>query len=674
MYSHSRNVTTRTLPWWLVCLALVSGLAHAATLNVTTTDDELNDDGDCSLREAVNAANNDTATDTCPSGDGLDTIILPAGTYVLALAGMEEDNNTTGDLDIRSDVTLVGAGTASTIIDANALDRVVHIGGGTTVSISLLTIRNGFLPEGALSGAGILNQGALTLEQVAIRDNFLTGNDVGQGFGGGISNCFQCNLTLTDSTVSDNTADNGGGISNGGTLVIQNSTINGNRVDISGAGITNSSQMTLTNTTISGNSANSGGGGIFQAAGEATLRNVTISGNSLSGSLGGALFLGQDATMSIGNSILAGNRFADCDIRGATALVSLGNNLDGDNSCGFTAPGDIGGSDPLLGALADNGGATFTHALLAGSPAIDAGADTDCPATDQRGETRPADGNGDATAHCDIGAYERQAAAQAESTTIFASVLPGSRSLQLGATATAFAAIVNGGTETAIACSIIPLGNIPNTVGAQPAAFAYQTTDPLTNALTGTPDTPADIPPGGLQSFVFAITPATAFAPLDVGFRFQCANSPAAPVITGLNSLLLSASTNPVSDIVALSATQSGDGIVNLPGDTGANAFAVATVNVGSQDAITASADTGTATLPVTLSICESDPVTGGCLAPPTPSVTTSIDAGATPTFSIFVTGSGAVPFDPAANRIFVRFKDAGDVTCGSTSVAVRTL
>ena len=89
MYFHSLNVTTRTLSRWLVCLALGSGLAHAATLNVTTIDDELNNDGDCSLREAVNAANNNTATDTCPSGDGLDTIILPAGSYVFYLAGIE---------------------------------------------------------------------------------------------------------------------------------------------------------------------------------------------------------------------------------------------------------------------------------------------------------------------------------------------------------------------------------------------------------------------------------------------------------------------------------------------------------------------------------------------------------------------------------------------------------
>jgi hypothetical protein len=141
-----------------------------------------------------------------------------------------------------------------------------------------------------------------------------------------------------------------------------------------------------------------------------------------------------------------------------------------------------------------------------------------------------------------------------------------------------------------------------------------------------------------------------------------------------VNTLLLSSSSTPVPDIVALATTPTGDGIVDLPGSLGANAFAVASVNVGSQDTITASADTGTASLAVTLSICESNPATGECLSAPAASVTTLINAGATPTFSIFVTGTGTVPFDPASNRIFVRFRDAGGVTRGSTSVAVQTL
>ena len=206
-----------------------------------------------------------------------------------------------------------------------------------------------------------------------------------------------------------------------------------------------------------------------------------------------------------------------------------------------------------------------------------------------------------------------------------------------------------------------------------PAGFSYQTTDPATNALIGTPDTPIDIGAGGSQTFLFAFTPSAAFAPTDVELSFDCTNSEPAPTTLGLNTLLLSASSTPVADIVALAATPTGDGIVDLPGSLGANAFAVATVNVGASGSITATADTGGATLPLSLLVCESNPATGECLSPPASSFTTTINAGATPTFSVFVTGSGAVAFDPANNRIFVRFEDGSGVTRGSTSVAVRT-
>jgi hypothetical protein len=88
---------------------------------------------------------------------------------------------------------------------------------------------------------------------------------------------------------------------------------------------------------------------------------------------------------------------------------------------------------------------------------------------------------------------------------------------------------------------------------------------------------------------------------------------------------------------------------------------------------ITASVDTGGATLPIAVSLCETNPVTGACLGPAASSVTTQIDAGETPTFGVFVAAAGTVPFDPVANRIFVRFRDAGGVTRGASSVAVRT-
>ncbi len=252
------------------------------------------------------------------------------------------------------------------------------------------------------------------------------------------------------------------------------------------------------------------------------------------------------------------------------------------------------------------------------------------------------------------------------SPSLVAAVLPSSRSVQVGAIATAFATIINAGMDTAIGCA-------PTLVTSLPATFTYQTTDPATNQVTGTPNTPVNITAGAAQSYVFALTPSAPVVLTDVQLSFACTNTNPASIISGLNTLLFSASVTPVPDIVVLAATLSGDGIVNIPGVTATGAFAVATVNVGTTGAITASADTGAASLPLTVSLCETNPATGQCISGIGSTVTATINANATPTFAIFVQGSGNVPYDPAANRIFVRFKDSGNVTRGSTSVAART-
>jgi len=131
-------------------------------------------------------------------------------------------------------------------------------------------------------------------------------------------------------------------------------------------------------------------------------------------------------------------------------------------------------------------------------------------------------------------------------------------------------------------------------------------------------------------------------------------------------------SSTPVADIIALSATPTNNGIIEVPvGD--AAAFAVASANIGVTDTITVSADAGAATLPVAATICQSNSGTGQCLAPPAPSVTLSFAGGTTPTFSIFLQSSGAIGFAPATSRIFVRFEDAAKGLHGSTSVAIET-
>ena len=118
---------------------------------------------------------------------------------------------------------------------------------------------------------------------------------------------------------------------------------------------------------------------------------------------------------------------------------------------------------------------------------------------------------------------------------LVSSVLPSSRSVQVGTPATAFATMINAGQSTATSCSVVPITNIP-------ATFLYQTTNPATNQIIGTPNTPINVAGGAAQSFVLAFTPTAPFPPTDVQLSFDCTNSNPAPVNSGLNTLLLSAS------------------------------------------------------------------------------------------------------------------------------------
>jgi CSLREA domain-containing protein len=375
-----------------ILLVLAPGQAVlATTINVNTTTDELSVDGNCSLREAIQAANTDTAVDACTAGSGADTIVVPAGTYTLSIPGAEEDANLTGDLDITSDLTINGASTIIQACDSSGgpctgIDRVFHIvsieASHSTVTISGVTIRNG---------------------------SITSGDTANRGDGGGILN--DGTLILTNSTVSGSTAGNGGGILNrpGGTATLTNSTVSGNTAIYSG-GIFNYGTLTLTNSTVSGNTASdANAGGIFNRSGTLTLTNSTVSGNTASYGPSGIFNVGGAATLK--NTIVAnGPSGRNC----AGVITSLGHNLSIDDTCAFDGAGDLNGTAPMLGPLADNGGSTQTHALLAGSPAIDAGSG-DCPppATDQRGVSRPQDGDGNGSSICDIGAFELEPATPA---------------------------------------------------------------------------------------------------------------------------------------------------------------------------------------------------------------------------------------------------------------------
>jgi uncharacterized protein YfaP (DUF2135 family) len=249
---------------------------------------------------------------------------------------------------------------------------------------------------------------------------------------------------------------------------------------------------------------------------------------------------------------------------------------------------------------------------------------------------------------------------------LVAAVLPASRAVAVNVTATAFATIINAGGSTAQSCS---LGLPP---GFTQATFSYQTTNPATNQVTGTPDTPVTIPAGASQTFVFSVKPTVAFAQADIALRFSCTSGQAAASISGVNTFLLTASNQATADIVALAATVSNDGIVRTPGTAAAGAFSVATINVGTAGTVTASVDTGIALVNATFSICQTNAL-AQCLQPAGPSVTTSFGQNQTGTFSVFVTSNGTViPLDPATTRAFVRFRLGGS-SVGATSVAVET-
>ncbi len=253
-------------------------------------------------------------------------------------------------------------------------------------------------------------------------------------------------------------------------------------------------------------------------------------------------------------------------------------------------------------------------------------------------------------------------------TVAFASVLPGSRSVELGHPATIFASMINAGTTALTGCAPA----LPVTAPAG-LTLTYQTTNPATNALTGVQDTPATIAGNnGVQSFLVTFQGSQSFSAPGMALDFGCLGIGPAAVATGVDTVDLAMSTAPVADVIALAATASNDGIAKIPAG-GASAFAVASSNVGATSQIVVSVDTGTASLPLTATLCQSNPSTGACLATPSNSVTLSDASGAAPTFSVFLQATGSIPFAPAASRVFVRFKDPSGGLHGSTSVAVET-
>lgn len=448
----SRKLTRFLFSSVILALAPISG--QSAVLSVSNT----NESGPGSLRDTIAAAS-----------DG-DTIQFDA-----ALKG-QTIMLTSGQLEINRNLTIEGPGAAQLTVQRSTANdtpafRVFSISPmASNVTLSGLTISNGNAPgEGnsAESGGGIAFGGrgmaALTIANCAVSGNNSPSYGGGLACGGAngssptvsiINSTFSgnsatyggaidlngpgfyaqqgCVMTIADSTITGNGATSeGGGISNRGRLTLTTSTLSANESG-NGGGIHNIGTMAIANSTISGNSASGEGGGVKSygpsaiiAPGILSITNTTISGNSAGA--GGGLHLQPIAGRTSRNTIIASNTSADGpDVKGQ--LSSEGFNLIGNDSGATISNAQTSDQigtpaapiDPLLGPLQDNGGPTFTHALLQGSPALDQG-ESSGATTDQRGFDRPVDLPGIANAAggdgADIGAFEAASATLANIST-----------------------------------------------------------------------------------------------------------------------------------------------------------------------------------------------------------------------------------------------------------------
>jgi CSLREA domain-containing protein len=450
-----RSCRRRSLAAALTVALLPAG-AGAATIIVTTTADG-SVPGQCTLRDAILAANTNAAVAGCVSGEvGNDEIgFAPEVTGTIAL--------TEGQLTIGDKLIISGPGADALTIDAQGQSRVFDIGGDQETSyettLSGLTLTGGRTTADGDNGGGVRSLSAFHLVDSVVTGNSTAGpNSVGgglftatttellrsritrnwtEGYGslaGGVMVAFGT-AEVVDSTIADNWTE--GDTSGGGGIVVfwswfdasfVNSTISGNetRGNASQAGgLAVGGNAFLTNTTVSGNRTlgDNAGGGFIDGAAMSVTGNITLSNSSVvdnrSVSAGGvAIAIAANpgtGLIKATNSVIAATAEEGVALCSKPLDVAAStHNLATDDSCGGDA---LVGGTPVaasalaLAPLADNGGPTWTHALLPGSLAIDAGDDAACAAApvddlDQRGHLRPQDGDGDGTAACDVGAYE----------------------------------------------------------------------------------------------------------------------------------------------------------------------------------------------------------------------------------------------------------------------------
>ena len=422
-----RQSLARHVSMFLVAVTLVASLGIASSasparaavgITVNTTADELNSDGDCSLREAIQAANSDLAVDACVAGSGSDTVNVPAGTYTLTIPGAIENGNATGDLDISGNISISGAGSANTIIQAgtlgypdpsaNGIDGVFDITGNYAVSFDNVTIANG------INYGGI--QTSFSGGSLSVTNSRFVGNS--GGYGPAIANFAMSTVDVTNTSFINNYASSLGGAiyTQSGTTTIKNSSFLDNAAAQGGALMLYGDAI-VANSTFSGNTAQLGGAIYVGNSSTATLTNNTIAYNTSTGSIGwaGGVF-SNGSTVHLNNNIIANNTAngfsGDCRRNSGTETVDGANNLietDGVSTfgCGGGTTNLISNTDPKLASLT---GSPAYFELISDSPAMNAGDDSVCAAapvsnTSQNGATRPVG------AHCEIGSYEGTGAA-----------------------------------------------------------------------------------------------------------------------------------------------------------------------------------------------------------------------------------------------------------------------
>jgi hypothetical protein len=366
--------------------------------------------------------------------------MVPAGTYQLTIPNTEPDvpnDNSRGDLDVFGDsLTITGAGAAATAIvgvQGERGDRIIHVvgqNGPQHLSLTGLTLRGG---QTGFAGSGGAVEVSGDDDELTVTDSVIRDNGDGGTAGGGSAVTNGGVFTMTRSVVSDNAGGcSGGGLALTGPSTITASTISNNTAECGGGGLAigasvenpdaGRSLTTIVNSTISGNRAAQGGGGL-QTSSPVTLTHVTIANNRAGGNFegeppGGGVNVGGGPenpdgirfqnTLMFNNTSLTGAPNNCADENEGSGLVSEGGNVDNGSSCSFTGPGDQANAAVLLAPLGNYGGPTPTHALGTASQndAIDSGVPGNCPSTDQRGVSRPKDGDGNGNPGCDAGAFE----------------------------------------------------------------------------------------------------------------------------------------------------------------------------------------------------------------------------------------------------------------------------